>query len=209
MNIKCLINYWKKHRIIQDKNVLEAFKKVNREYFVPKNLKEYAYLDQALPIGYGQTISQPTTVALMTQALELKPGQKVLEIGTGSGYQAAIIAKIIKKGKVISTEIIPELAEKAKKNLEKAKIKNVKIVITDGSLGYEKDALYDRIIATAACPKIPKSLLKQLKNNGVIIAPVGYHYQNMLKIKKNRRKTSIENLGDFVFVPLRGKHGWK
>jgi len=216
--MKELIEYWQKQKIITDKQVLEAFKKVKRENFIPKNLKDYAYLDKPLPIGFGQTISQPTTIAIMTQALELKPGMKVLEIGTGSGYQAAILACIVgnkrekgKAGKVISIEIIPELTEYAKENLKKEKITNTKVFHSDGSLGYKKEAPYDRIIVTAACPKIPKSLLKQLKNNGILVAPVGYPSQNMMKIKKDKtgKQTTTENLGEFIFVPLTGKYGWK
>ncbi|OYT41698.1 protein-L-isoaspartate O-methyltransferase [Candidatus Pacearchaeota archaeon ex4484_26] len=208
---KALINYWKKYEIIKDKKVLEAFQKVNREYFVPAHLKQEAYVDAPLPIGYGQTISQPTTIAIMTQALELRKGLefKVLEIGTGSGYQAALIAYIIGKGKVITTEIIPELVDFAKANLRKAKIKNVEVLHVDGSLGYKKEAPYDRIIMTAASPSVPKQLITQLKEQGIFVGPVGTYHQQMLKIRRlGKRKTKIDNLGDFVFVPLRGKKGF-
>ncbi|RLF35950.1 MAG: protein-L-isoaspartate O-methyltransferase [Thermoplasmata archaeon] len=208
---KALINYWKKYELIKDKKVLEAFQKVNREYFVPAHLKQEAYVDAPLPIGYGQTISQPTTIAIMTQALELRKGLefKVLEIGTGSGYQAALIAYIIGKGKVITTEIIPELVDFAKANLRKAKIKNVEVLHVDGSLGYKKEAPYDRIIMTAASPSVPKQLITQLKEQGIFVGPVGTYHQQMLKIRRlGKRKTKIDNLGDFVFVPLRGKKGF-
>ena len=148
----------------------------------------------------------------MTQALELKARQKVLEIGTGSGYQAALIAYIIgSKGKVLTTEIVPELAEFAKANLKKAKIKNVTVMQIDGSLGYEKEAPYDRIMITAASPKVPEHLLKQLKDKGILVVPVGDLYgQEMLRIRKAKGKGKVksESLGRFAFVPLKGKEGF-
>jgi len=163
-----------------------------------------------LPIGYEQTISQPTTVLIMTEALELKKGQKVLEVGAGSGYQAALIGNLVgAKGKVITTEIIPELAKFAKANLKKAKIKNAFVVEYDGSQGYGKEAPYDRIIVTAACPEIPKPLVDQLKEGGIIIAPVG-SFLGQKMVKGTKRKGGLEtySLGDFVFVPLKGKYGY-
>lgn len=204
-----LIDYWKKGKIISNKKVIEAFKKIDRRIFVPEELKEQAYDDIPLPIGFGATISQPTTIAIMTQALELKKGMKVLEIGTGSGYQSAIISSIIgRKGEVISIEIVPELASLAKKNLKKAGITNVEVINADGSKGYEKEAPYDRIIITAASPEIPRHLLKQLKKKGIIVVPVGELFsQRMIKMKKND-KVKIEDLGPFSFVPLKGKKGW-
>jgi len=138
-----LIDYWRKSGTIKDEKLLKAFEEVPREIFIRNGFEEEAYGDYPLPIGSGQTISQPTTVMIMTRALELKEGQKVLEIGTGSGWQAAIIGKIVgKKGKVITTEIIPELAEFAKNNIKKAKINNVKVINYDGSQGYKKEAPY-------------------------------------------------------------------
>lgn len=205
-----LIDYWQSFGIIKDKKAIEAFKKINREHFINEGLKGEAYGDYPLPIGSGQTISQPTTVMLMTQALELKEGQKVLEVGSGSGYQAAIISEIIgKKGRVVTTEIIKGLADFAKANIKKAGIKNVEVVNYDGSQGYKKEAPYDRIIITAACPEVPMPLISQLKDDGMLIAPVGSLAlgQKMLKIKKKDNKLQEESLGDFVFVPLRGKYG--
>ena len=136
---------------------------------------------------------------------------KVLEIGAGSGYNAALMGKIVgKEGKVISVEIIPELVKFAKANLEKAKIKNVKIVKADGSRGYEKEKPYDRIVCTAASPKIPETWKKQLKRGGMILAPVGNMYgQTLLKVKRIGNNYEYEELGDYLFVPLRGKHGFK
>lgn len=203
-----LVEFWVTNKIVTDQNVIRAFKAVPRELFVPKAFLHEAYGDYALPIPAAQTISQPTTVVIMTQALELNPKDKVFEVGTGSGYQAAIISKIAKE--VISTEIISELVMFAKNNLKAAEIKNVKVICRDGSKGYEKEAPYDKIMVTAACPQIPAELLKQLKTNGILVAPVGSVYsQEMLKIKKGKRgKLTIKNLGDFVFVPLRGRHGF-
>ena len=212
MPIAELLDFWKRNRIVTENKVLAAFKSVKREYFVPLHLKQESYLDIPLPIGYGQTISQPTTIAIMTQALELKAGMKVLEIGAGSGYQAALLGYIVgMKGRVLTIEIIPELAETAKRNLKRAKIKNAEVICADGSLGYAKEAPYDRIIFTAAPAETPKHLLKQLKKGGILLAPIGQLYnQQLLKIKKKDaagKKLEIENLGDFIFVPLRGRKG--
>jgi len=207
---KQLIDYWKRSGLIKDKNVLSAFEKVKREDFVMGGDEHSAYADYPLPIHAGQTISQPTTVVMMTQALELKKGDNVLEVGTGSGYQAAIIASIVgSKGKVITTEVIPDLVKFAKANLKKAKIKNVIVVETDGSQGYEKEAPYDAIIVTAAAPAIPKKLVSQLKQGRTLVVPVGSLYmQEMVKIKKLKQDIDIKSLGHFAFVPLKGKGGF-
>ncbi|MBW2980903.1 protein-L-isoaspartate(D-aspartate) O-methyltransferase [Candidatus Woesearchaeota archaeon] len=205
-----LIAYWQKSGLIKDKRLLESFRDVPREKFIPEGFLGEAYGDYPLPIGDGQTISQPTTVMIMTQALELKQGDKVLEVGAGSGYQAAIIAKMVgKKGKVITTEIVPSLVKFAKDNLKKIGIKNVKIVGWDGSQGYEKEAPYNKIIVTAACPSIPKPLIEQLKDNGIIIAPVGATFgQRMIKGIKRKGALEKKSLGSFMFVPLKGKYGY-
>ncbi|MCX8147471.1 MAG: methyltransferase domain-containing protein, partial [Candidatus Woesearchaeota archaeon] len=146
-------------------------------------------------------------IMIMLQALEPKESDKVLEIGTGSGYNAALLSKLVKK--VVTTEIIPELVEYAKKNLKKAGIKNVEVFHSDGSRGHKKEAPYDKIIVTAACPEIPLPLIEQLKENGIIVAPVGPLYsQKMIKGTKKKGKLVLEELGDFVFVPLKGKHGY-
>jgi len=206
-----LVDYWQKSGIITDKRLLKAFEEVPRELFIKDGFEEEAYYDHPLPIGHSQTISQPTTVMLMTQALELKQGEKVLEVGAGSGYQAALIAKIIgSKGKVITTEIIPELVEFAKENLRKAKIKNVEIINYDGSQGYKKEAPYNKIIITAACPRIPPPIIKQTKRMGIIVAPVDSLAigQEMTRLRKRRHGVEQESLGRFVFVPLKGKYGY-
>ena len=205
-----LIKSWISSGTIKDRKVIEAFRKIPREEFIEESRREESYGDYPLPIGEGQTISQPTTVAIMTQALELEEGHNVLEVGSGSGYQAAIIAEIIgTKGKIISTEIVPELAELAKNNIKKLALKNIEILNYDGSKGYAKEAPYDRILVAAASPKIPKPLIDQLKENGVIIIPVGNMLeQAMIKGRKTNGKLSEEILGDFVFVPLKGKYGY-
>jgi len=204
-----IIKNWISSGIIKDKKVIDAFRKIPREIFVEEKRKEESYGDYPLPIGEGQTISQPTTVAIMTQALELEKGQKVLEIGSGSGYQAAIIAEIIgNEGKVISTEIVPELAKLAQNNLQRLNLKNVKIVHHDGSKGYAKEAPYERIIVTAASPRIPNPLIEQLKEGGIIVVPVGNMLEQvMIKGRKTKGKLIEESLGDFMFVPLKGKYG--
>ena len=193
---------------IRDKKVLESIKKVHREDFVLKELKNLAYEDRALPIVSSQTISQPYTVAFMLQSLELKEKDKVLEIGSGSGWNSALIS-FITKTEVFTIEFNKEVAEFAKSNLKKSKIKNVKVVIEDGNKGYEKESPYNKIIITAACSKIPFDLIKQLKNKGILLAPIGNLFeQDLIKIKKINSKIEKENLGKFVFVPLKGKYGF-
>jgi len=206
-----LVKYWTKNKIITDRKLIEAFRNIPREKFVKKEFLDEAYDDQPLPTIKEQTISQPTTVMIMLQALSLKEGDKVLEIGTGSGYNAALISYVIgKKGIVYTVEIIQELVKFAEKNISKLKIKNIKVIHEDGSHGYRKARPYDKIIVTAACPEIPKILVEQLKINGILVAPVGPLYnQKMLRIQRKKTKLDIKNLGDFVFVKLTGKYGFK
>ena len=205
---KALIEYWEKSGIVRDKRLIEAFLSVPREEFVLPTYRHRAYDDVALPIIAGQTISQPTTIMIMLQALEPKQDDIVLEIGAGSGYNAALLSKLVKK--VYTVEILEEVANYAKKNLEKLNIKNVEVIISDGSLGYKKAAPYDKIIVTAACPEIPKPLIDQLKDNGILVAPVGSLFeQKMLKVVKKKGKLIKQDLGEFVFVPLHGKHGFQ
>jgi protein-L-isoaspartate(D-aspartate) O-methyltransferase len=195
-------------RGIKDKKVISAFLKVPREEFVPENLKKYAYEDSPLSIGEGQTISQPYIVALMTEALKLKGGEKVLEIGTGSGYQSAILAEI--GCELYSVERIESLAKKAENILRKLGY-NVKIKIGDGTLGWEEYSPYDRIIVTAAGPKIPDTLLFQLsENEGRLIMPVGDRFfQDLILVIKRGKEIEKINLGGCQFVPLIGKEGWE
>ncbi len=201
-----LIDYWIKSGIVKNKSIIKAFRDVSREDFISGELVGQAYGDYPLPIKCDQTISQPTTIVIMLEALELKKTDKVLEIGTGSGYNAALISKLAEF--VYTTEFFEELADFAQENIEKAGIKNIEIIHTDGSMGYSKEAPYDKIIATAGCPSIPEPWIEQLKEGGIIVAPVGKWYgQRMLKIKKIKGKLKEENLGSFMFVPLRGKYG--
>ena len=204
-----LFGHWKRADIISE-NVLEAFQQIPREEFVLYDYRDDAYEDRPLPIPAGQTISQPTTVALMTAALELEEGLKVLEVGAGSGYQAAIISKLVgSTGHVYSTEIIPELVEFAKKNLEKLHIENVTVVLADGSAGLREHASYDRIIVTAAAPSVPDQILLQLNESGILVIPIGSVYdQEMIKIKKTEDGIIRESLGNFMFVKLKGEFGW-
>lgn len=206
-----LMRFWKENFPFKDIE-LKAFEEVEREDFLPENLKNRAYDDNPLPLMRGKTISQPTTVMMMTSALELKPGEKVFEVGTGSGYQTAIIARIVgSKGKVVSTEIIPELVTFAKENLKKAGIKNVVVFEDDGSKGLQKEAPYDKIIITAASKEFPKPLLEQLKTGGIIIGPVGdRHEQELVRGRKDKNgKLELEFLGQFLFSPLYGKYGFE
>ncbi|MBI3035565.1 protein-L-isoaspartate(D-aspartate) O-methyltransferase [Candidatus Woesearchaeota archaeon] len=191
---------------------LRAFEELHREDFVSEGLKGVAYQDTPLPLIRGKTISQPTTVMLMTHALELEPCDKVFEIGTGSGYQAAIIAKITgSKGKVITTEVVPELVGFARQNLKKSGITNVFVYEEDGSKGMRSEAPFDKIIITAACKEFPKPLIEQLKPNGIIVGPVGNEKeQEMVRgIKDKTGHLELEFLGPFLFTPMYGKYGFE
>lgn len=188
---------------LKSKAVIEAFRKVSREDFILEEHLDEAYGNYPLPIGEGQTISQPLTVAFMTEALDVKKGQKILEIGAGSGYQAAILSEIVNDGKVITIEINEKVFEFAKKNLNN--FKNVSVILGDGSMGYGKEAPYDRIIVTASAPSIPNALIEQLKKGGKLVIPVG---NEMILLEKNDRIKKTM-LGYFSFVPLRGKFGHK
>lgn len=215
---KRLVEQLKREGIIRSKKVEHAMLTVPREFFVPEHYRDYAYVDTPLPIGYGQTISAPHMVALMTELLNLDEGMKVLEIGTGSGYQAAVIAEIVapkgskNPGKVISIERIPELAELAKRNLERAGYSDrVIVIVGDGTLGYPPEAPYDRIIVTAAAPDIPKPLIEQLKPGGRMVIPVGDKYMQYLYIidKTPSGKIVVSKDIPCLFVPLIGKYGWR
>ena len=195
-------------RGITDTRVLSAMRTVPRHAFVPNNFLEEAYEDHPLPVGEGQTISQPYIVALMTSHLELTGKEKVLEVGTGSGYQAAILAKLAKE--VHTVERIPDLAARANETLKKIGIKNVIVHTGDGSLGWPENAPYDCIIVTAAAPAVPAELTSQLKQGGRLIIPVGERWSQMLE-EWVRTETSLEkrDVLPVVFVPLLGKKGWQ
>lgn len=188
--------------------VLNALLKVPRHLFVEESLCHRAYEDYPLPIGEGQTISQPYIVALMTEALKLKGGEKVLEIGTGSGYQTAILAEIAEK--VYSVERLPTLAKKAREILDKLNYKNISIKVGDGTFGWKEFSPYDAIIVTAGSPDIPPPLIDQLKDGGRLVIPVGDIYsQDLLVITKEKDKIKKENYGGVRFVKLIGEYGWK
>ncbi len=206
MNKATLFKKLQKNKLIKDHKVLKAFQAISREMFVLKDSIEQAYYDGPLRIGYEQTISQPTTVLMMVEALELKKTDKVLEVGSGSGYEAAILSQL--SHQVYSVEIVPELVVFTKKNLTKAKIKNVEVIQWDGGLGYDKQAPYDKIIVSAACDKIPEALIDQLVEGGILIAPVGATYpQQMIKGVKHNKELEKVDMGDYAFVPLTGKFG--
>ncbi len=194
-------------RGIKNQRVLEAFYKIERHKFVPQELRNSAYADFPVPIGEGQTISQPYIVALMTQCLELTGGEKVLEIGTGSGYQAAILAELAKE--VYSVERFENLAKKAQDIFAELGYSNIKIKTGDGSLGWQEESPFDRIIITAASPRIPLPLTEQLKENGKLILPLGESFSQVLTvIEKKQGKIESTPVCGCVFVPLVGKYGY-
>jgi protein-L-isoaspartate(D-aspartate) O-methyltransferase len=193
---------------IRDRRVLSAISRVPRELFVSSDCYYAAYEDMPLSIGFGQTISQPFIVALMTQALKLKGHEKVLELGTGSGYQTAILANLSKR--VVSIERIDKLAESAKNVLDKLGCVNVEIHNASNMLGWPDGAPYDAIMVTAGAPKIPDILLEQLALGGQMIIPVGSRWeQDLLKVTKRKRKHLVKNLGGCRFVPLIGPGAWE
>jgi protein-L-isoaspartate(D-aspartate) O-methyltransferase len=192
---------------IEDERVLAAMLQVPRELFVPLEEKLLAYEDRPLPIGLGQTISQPYIVAFMTSSLELTGQEKVLELGTGSGYQAAILAELARL--VITVERLPQLAESAKVTLDSLGYRNIKVCIAEPALGWPIEAPYEAIMVTAGAPKVPDSLLSQLAIDGRMVIPVGSRYeQDLYKITKLKDRSIIENLGGCRFVSLIGEDAW-
>jgi protein-L-isoaspartate(D-aspartate) O-methyltransferase len=192
---------------INDRRVLEAMAHIPRELFIPKSERPYAYLDEPLPIGREQTISQPFIIALMTQALELKGNEKVLEIGTGSGYQSAILAELCRE--VVTTERIQALAESAKKVLDSLGYANIKFKLAGKELGWQPEAPYNGIIVTAGAPRIPDSLLEQLDWGGRLVIPVGSRFtQQLYLVTRLKEKTITRDLGGCRFVPLIGDDAW-
>lgn len=191
--------------------VEEALLKVPRHLFVPENVRSQAYRDTPLPIGDGQTISAPHMVAVMAEALDLREGQKVLEIGAGSGYNAAVMAELVgTTGRIITLERHPSLAEKAGKVLLEAGYSNIQVVVGDGSLGYPEEAPYDRISVTCGAPRVPGPLADQLKDGGTMLIPVGgLEYQSLLRVRKEGGRMQTEDLGSVVFVPLIGEKGYR
>lgn len=189
-----------KARGIKDEKVLKAMRKVPRHLFVPDNMKVHAYNDEPLLIGEGQTISQPYIVAYMTEVLSLKKNERVLEIGTGSGYQAAILAEIVDK--LYTVEVVSSLSHKAQEVLSKLGYRNIDFKISDGNFGWKENAPFDAIIVTAAPSQIPKSLLEQLKNNGNMVVPVGITFQELVLVTREKKKFKKKKLIPVRFVPL-------
>ena len=203
-----LIKNLKETGFLNDVKIEESIRKNPRREFVPKSCLNIAYDNNPIPLMKNQTISQPAVVARMTEWLDVKNGQKILEIGSGSGWQSAILSFLVGKGQVFSIDRHSELVKFARKNLEKLKIQNVNVILGDGSLGLPKEAPFDRIIITAACEKIPEPLIKQLSPNGLLIAPVGKFFQSLILLKKTSEGfIEIKNQPGYVFVPLYGKFG--
>jgi len=206
-----MVSYLEKIGYLKNESIKNAFLKVDRSMFVPNVSKDEAYKDAPLAIGWGQTISAPSMIALMLEVSDLKLGTKTLEIGAGSCYNAALIAEICGEENIVTIERIPEVYQFGINNLKNTGY-NIKVVLGDGTKGYQEGAPYDRIIATAAAPKIPQSWKDQLKEDGMIIAPVGKerHYQELLVLKKRKDGTfETKKYGGCVFVPLVGEDGWK
>jgi protein-L-isoaspartate(D-aspartate) O-methyltransferase len=191
-------------RGIKDEAVLNAMLKVDRHKFVPEDIDHLAYADRPLPIGEGQTISQPYIVALMTELLELKREDRVLEVGTGSGYQAAILAELADH--VYTIEIVESLARSAERNLRELGYTNIDVKTGDGYVGWEEFAPFDAIIVTCATSHIPQPLLDQLKEGGRLVIPVGDYYQELKKITRVKGQIKTEDIIPVVFVPMTGEH---
>ena len=208
---KKLVESLVRRRYISKPEVISAMMKVPRHIFVPKGIQPYAYHDCPQQIGLGQTISAPHMVGIMAEKLDLQPGQKVLEVGGGSGYHAAVVAEIIgKDGHVYSIEYIEDLAKRGRENIQKAGLGDiVTIIYGDGSEGLSEHAPYDRIFVTCASPDVPPPLLDQLADKGKLLIPAGgRHFQTLLYYERKGKKIIKKDYGGCVFVPLRGKYGF-
>ncbi|MFW6179238.1 MAG: protein-L-isoaspartate(D-aspartate) O-methyltransferase [Desulfohalobiaceae bacterium] len=196
-------------RGIEDELVLEAMGRVKRHLFVEEALQSQAYSDHALPIGYGQTISQPFSVAMMSSCLQLQPGMKVLEVGAGSGYQAAVLAEM--GALVYSVECIKPLYQAALQRLTSLRYFRVKLKLADGSTGWPEEAPFDRILVSAGGPRVPQALLQQLADAGLLLMPVGKgrQDQDLIRVRRQGEKFFKQELGRAKFVELVGEHGWK
>ena len=204
-----MIALLREHYKIRDERVLQAMREVPRHLFVPDALKSQAYKDNALPIASKQTISQPFIVARMTELLGLTTQSKVLEIGAGSGYQTAILARLA--GKIYAIERVPVLVKEAQEKLQKFNINNVNLVCADGTLGWQTHAPFDAILVAAGSPAIPQPLLNQLKVGGRLVLPVGADQktQKLIRVTRTERDFITEDFGACAFVPLIGEHGWQ
>ncbi len=194
-----------------DARVADAMLSMDRKAFVPPQYAEHAYDDYPLPIGYGQTISAPSIVAVMSKELDVRKGMKILEVGAGSGYQAAVLSYLVgETGKVLTIERLSGVAELAKRNLANLGVKNVEVIYGDGTKGWQPEAPFDRVIVTAASPDIPKPLAEQLKEGGKLIIPVGSTYwQDLVLIEKKGGALIRKDFLPVMFVPLIGEHGFK
>lgn len=188
-----------------------AFLTVSREWFVPEDVQRSSYADTPLPIGHGQTISAPSMIAIMLEEAELSPGLDVLEVGTGSGYHAALIASIVGPERVVSVERVPELASWGRQNLRRAGLP-VEVVVGDGTKGYPARAPYDRIVATAGAPRLPRPWAEQLRPGGLIVAPVGPSTFSQVLVTARKRADGTLDVREgtpCAFVPLIGEEGWR
>ena len=202
-----MVEYQIEARGVHDRRVLAAMREVPRHLFIPPPYDRNAYDDSPLPIGNGQTISQPYIVAVMTELLSPKPSDNALEIGTGTGYQAAILSRTVKR--VTTIERIPAVAELARRNLSTLHYDNIEIIVGDGTLGYPEHAPYDEIIITAATPDIPQPLIDQLAEGGRMVVPAGARdVQELITLKKEGGAVIKKSHGGVRFVPLIGEHGW-
>lgn len=192
---------------VSSQRVLDAIARIPRERFVPEDLRVHAYENRPLPIGYGQTISQPLIVALMTQALELMGDEKVLEVGTGSGYQAALLSRLA--GQVLSVERVDQLAQRAQETLGDLEFSNVRVRVAGDTLGWPEEAPYHAIIVTAGAPRVPQELLEQLAAGGRMVVPVGSRdLQELARVVASPKGPVMTNLGPCRFVPLMGAGAW-
>lgn len=211
-NREALVNTLEENGYIKNPEVKNAMLKVPREEFIPPENRQYAYIDQPLPIGEGQTISAPHMVAMICEFLKLKKGMKILEIGAGFGYNAAVVAEIIgPEGHLYTTERIEVLAQTAEENLKRTGYNNVTVLHIDGTKGLKDDAPFDRIYATASAPKVPEPLKDQLKIGGRLLTPIGaqgYFQELICILRKDQHKFRTHKLGGVAFVPMIGEHGW-
>ena len=205
-----LIESLKMEGMLRSPEVIEAMMKVPREEFVLPFYRKEAYNDYPLPVEGGQTISAPHMVAMMTELLDLKRGQRVLDIGTGTGYHAAVMAEIVgPEGRVYGVERVKDLAERATETLTRLGYGNVEIYHGDGSVGLEDKAPFDRILVACAAPDVPEPLIRQLRDGGKMVIPVGYGTQTLMLVEKSGDKIRKERHGECVFVPMIGKHGFR
>ena len=202
-----MVQYLVEEGYIKSENVRGAFEMVDRADFVPEEYRRRAYFDTPLPIGHGQTISAPSIVAAMLELLEIYPGAKALEIGTGSGYNACLMA--CAGAEVYTVERLEPLVRMARKNLEKCPCRErVRVLLGDGSMGYPPEAPYSRIMVTCGAPEVPEPLIEQLDENGIMVIPVGGTlYQELIAVKKENGKFLRKYWGDVAFVPMIGRYG--